>query len=447
VKGKIPFMPPEQIRGLPVTHGADLYALGVTFYWLLTGRRPFSGPNDAALMHSVLHDEPEPPSALNPSVPASLDAHVLRMLSKEPTQRPSTGAELAGELLDLVPANRAPLATFVKQVAALGPPPPNARAVPASVPTTDSLLHAVEPSTSPFKDVTVSIPPPEVASAEDRHRLTPPTHGADAIEPGTDTSYTGKTFGDLTVPTSPPWTARKAATLSLGVAAAVFVVAFFALRSEPDAPAPPPPPPSSASDGQAPAEARPAAPPSPLEPPPSAVEPPPPPAPGVDVVEEPPAAAEDSTSQVAESKPVQPRARRAAAKTRALSLVAPSSVRWSTAKGAKLGTGSRQVTVPANTRELIATDAKRGVTTRATISGDRVDYAKLPKGELDIRAFPYAVVTAGKTKLGTAPFPVVKVIAGRHTIRFKHEDKTIVRRVTVAPGKRVVVKVNMLKDN
>jgi serine/threonine-protein kinase len=444
VKGKIPFMPPEQIRGQEVSHGSDLYALGVTFYWLLTGARPFAGPNDAALMHSVLHDEPDPPSQLNPSVPTALDPFVLRMLSKDPARRPASGNELAGELLDLVPANRAPLASFVRDIQALGPPPGGARTVPAAVPTTDSLLRAVDSPSGPFKDVTVAAPSPEVVARQDRYATTPSTSGADAAPVPTETSFVGETFGDLTVPRSPPWTVRKIAAVSTVVAALVFVGAFFFARGEGAAPEPldPPPPTAPAAVEDSPDEAAPPTtePPAPADAPAQTA--PVDPAP----VESAPVEPTPVESAPAESAKPAAAPRRARSRTRTLALVAPSSVRWSTVKGAKLGRGSTKASVPAGTRELVATDRRRGVTTRVPVSGDRVDYAKLPRAELDIRAFPYADVFAGQQKLGTAPFPVVKVVAGTHTLRFKHEAKTIVRRVTVAAGKRAVVKVNMLKD-
>src|SRR5215468_10833120 len=60
-------MSPEQVRGQPVDNRADLWAVGVILYEMLTGRAPFSG-DFATIGLSILNDEPRPPSALRPEV-------------------------------------------------------------------------------------------------------------------------------------------------------------------------------------------------------------------------------------------------------------------------------------------------------------------------------------------------------------------------------------------
>ncbi|HEY6105229.1 MAG TPA: protein kinase, partial [Anaeromyxobacteraceae bacterium] len=87
-------MSPEQVRGEPVDRRADVYALGVLAYQLLTGRVPF--PSDDAVEVERMHltAPPPRPSALAP-VPPALDAVVVRCLQKAPDQRyPSAAAVL-----------------------------------------------------------------------------------------------------------------------------------------------------------------------------------------------------------------------------------------------------------------------------------------------------------------------------------------------------------------
>lgn len=95
------FMPPEQItrdRG-PVGPASDVYGLGATLYFLLTGRAPFVGENKLEVFARVQRDLPDRPRALRPDVPASLEAVALKCLEKKPGDRfYETAAELADDL-------------------------------------------------------------------------------------------------------------------------------------------------------------------------------------------------------------------------------------------------------------------------------------------------------------------------------------------------------------
>jgi hypothetical protein len=94
------FMPPEQIarnRG-PVGAGSDVYGLGATLYYLLTGRAPFVGENKLEIVAQVERDQPDRPRALRPEVPAALEAIALKCLEKDPAARYSSAAELADDL-------------------------------------------------------------------------------------------------------------------------------------------------------------------------------------------------------------------------------------------------------------------------------------------------------------------------------------------------------------
>lgn len=100
VMGTAQYLSPEQAVGHAATPLSDLYSLGVVAYEALVGHRPFTGPTavDIAVAHV---NSPVPP------LPASVDkrvaALVMRLLSKDPSKRPATGAELAVELDRLLP--------------------------------------------------------------------------------------------------------------------------------------------------------------------------------------------------------------------------------------------------------------------------------------------------------------------------------------------------------
>ena len=90
VVGTPAYIAPELVAGRPATSAADVYALGVVAYELLTGARPFDGDHPAALLRAHLEDEPARP----PGLPAPVWQVVAACLAKEPAARP-TAAELA----------------------------------------------------------------------------------------------------------------------------------------------------------------------------------------------------------------------------------------------------------------------------------------------------------------------------------------------------------------
>ena len=93
------YMSPEQIRGQPLGHHSDMFALGVVLYELFTGRRPYDNPAIGELFDMILHMHPVAPSALRPGLSKDVDPILLKMLAKSPAERYPTWAELA---LDLV---------------------------------------------------------------------------------------------------------------------------------------------------------------------------------------------------------------------------------------------------------------------------------------------------------------------------------------------------------
>ncbi len=93
--GSLAYMAPEQITGAPITIAADLYALGVTLFEVLTGRLPFLGP-DFVAQH--LGETAPAPSVVATDVAPGWDPIIERLLRKSPSERQGSIAELRGEL-------------------------------------------------------------------------------------------------------------------------------------------------------------------------------------------------------------------------------------------------------------------------------------------------------------------------------------------------------------
>ncbi len=98
VLGTPSYMAPEQIRGRKVDGRADLFALGVIFYEMLTGEKPFGGDSITSVIYRVVNEEPIPPRKLNIDLPDAIDQFMQKALNKEPGQRFQTGAEFVEAL-------------------------------------------------------------------------------------------------------------------------------------------------------------------------------------------------------------------------------------------------------------------------------------------------------------------------------------------------------------
>ncbi|MEP7326368.1 MAG: serine/threonine-protein kinase [Gemmatimonadota bacterium] len=95
IVGTVSYMSPEQALGQAVDGRSDLYSLGVTAFYALTGRLPFVGPNIPAVIHQHVNVPAPRLATQGMSVPAQLAETIDRCLTKEPSRRWPTGEALA----------------------------------------------------------------------------------------------------------------------------------------------------------------------------------------------------------------------------------------------------------------------------------------------------------------------------------------------------------------
>ncbi len=92
------YMSPEQVMGKTADGRSDLYSVGVLFYEMIVGRRPFKGNNLAAIFHSITHDVPEAPASVDPFITRALSDLIMKCLEKAPEDRFQTGRKMVEAL-------------------------------------------------------------------------------------------------------------------------------------------------------------------------------------------------------------------------------------------------------------------------------------------------------------------------------------------------------------
>jgi serine/threonine protein kinase len=95
IKGKLSYMPPEQLLGQGLDHRADVFAAAIVFWEALTGRRLFEGIDDGDIYARVLHGELERPSVYAPRLGAEVDSIVMRGLARDRSERYPSAREMA----------------------------------------------------------------------------------------------------------------------------------------------------------------------------------------------------------------------------------------------------------------------------------------------------------------------------------------------------------------
>ncbi len=106
--GSPQYFSPEQAAGLAPQPASDVYGLGVVMYEALTGQLPFYGQSAQEFADQHLHKAPIPPIQLNPLIPPEMNEIILKVLSKEPSQRYRTADQLGRVLQSTFPTGDQP---------------------------------------------------------------------------------------------------------------------------------------------------------------------------------------------------------------------------------------------------------------------------------------------------------------------------------------------------
>jgi serine/threonine-protein kinase len=111
IVGSVAYIAPEQAMGEAVGPATDLYSLGAVLYAMVTSAPPFSADTPVAVAHQHVHQPPVPPSEHNAELSPAFEALVLRLLAKDPADRPASAEDVRQELLDIVEGATAPEST------------------------------------------------------------------------------------------------------------------------------------------------------------------------------------------------------------------------------------------------------------------------------------------------------------------------------------------------
>jgi hypothetical protein len=95
IVGTPAYMAPELVEGDEADGRADVYAVGVVLYQMLTGRAPFRAETPLAMLHAQLHTPPPAPRTITPTLPDAVDEVLLKALAKNPAERYQTAGEMA----------------------------------------------------------------------------------------------------------------------------------------------------------------------------------------------------------------------------------------------------------------------------------------------------------------------------------------------------------------
>lgn len=99
--GTAAYMSPEQARGEGIDHRTDIWSLGVVLYELLSGNLPFTSEYSAAIIYTILNEEPKPLSNFRSDIPPELETIVKKMLAKNPNERYQNLDEVIWDLQNL----------------------------------------------------------------------------------------------------------------------------------------------------------------------------------------------------------------------------------------------------------------------------------------------------------------------------------------------------------
>ena len=418
IKGKLAYMPPEQIRAKQLDRRVDVYALGVVLYELLTGSKPFEATTDASLMQAILFEPLVPVAERRADLPEQLQRILEKALSKDREQRYPDCLSLSADLEEFILSVGKPVTTqqIVQLIAQVTPntdtpvPTPHPgtpRSGPKLAPTP---VHTPAPMAVEPSEPSLVKPRTEPLIIERTEPLMPTPVGKPAAKGTGSTTAPRVVTAETAVtpeavdpaPAAPAASGKKwiPAIVGAGLLLAGGGYMLFRPGSAPEPvpqplvvakaePAPVQPPQEAAAPKPAENELAPA-PSTPLADPPAVVSPPPTPAP----TPQPPTVAETPDPTPSKPKPT----------------AAPKPARPQ----------------PAAVKPTVA----------PVVVG---------KGTFVFRVRPYATVLVNGKSLGQTPFAPVELPAGTYTVQFINEDlkKNLIQRHELKPGENKTIKLNL----
>ena len=218
VWGSPQYFSPEQAGGGAPSPASDVYSLGVVMYYMLTGRLPFTASSATELAQLHRSAVPLPPRHYNTSIPPNLEQIILKVLSKEPSQRYRTADQLGQVLKTLI--NAAPgRAAAVKPSSSSSTRPLTAGTVRPALASQPAPRVDTTETIPPFQPAMESIP---VAANLVSQRPEPIYSESDFLDSG-ETSSTGSTFDFDWITMS----LGLLALLSVGGLIPLYVMVFF----------------------------------------------------------------------------------------------------------------------------------------------------------------------------------------------------------------------------
>jgi len=101
IAGTISYMSPEQALGKKIDHRTDIFSMGVVFYEMITGQKPFSGSNPTETIDKIVHSQPESIARFNYNAPQELERIIRKCLEKDPERRYQSAADVLIDLKNL----------------------------------------------------------------------------------------------------------------------------------------------------------------------------------------------------------------------------------------------------------------------------------------------------------------------------------------------------------
>ena len=454
VKGKVAYMPPEQLQGKALDARADLFALGVVLYELLSGRKPFEAENETSLMLAILHEEPLPVTRHRGDVPESIQRIIERALSKERNARYSSCRELQLDLERYLRTCDEPVGPIdiARCIARFSP---SGALEPGPTPGANRLLETPPgaPPVAPDSMVAITVAPPSRERTRTRAEdvpteLTPPPL-SESPQPGDSTRT-----NPLQQASTSSFLGRWPMWVALGTAALVLVLAGHRLWGG-TPPAVQPPPPTETSSASASGEAAQVVPEAPPDTPSEVL----PPTPSAPKQEQQAAGADASPGTSTTPQPqTSPPPRTPESPQRAVAVV-PASLRiestvpgWVRVNGKSFGRTPADVKdLPPGRVTVEVFDRQQGFSKQQSTvlkSGNNgVLRLEIGKARVGFLVNPYATVFLDGKELGVTPMSPVEVYEGRHTIKLVNEKlgKQVDDKFVVKAGDTHVYKANLLR--